>query len=685
MNYGGGVGKFVRAITKARLLATDLEGPSDTRQCKLVFEQFFDLGGFIPAAVINKQLPKSLAVMKALTDSFQRDDEIDQAALASLADIIRSDDTQTYTRDELKAIEEGKKFFDKAIKESANVEPLESPDPMVEMKAVHVDRESLVTGLTTTIVDATVEECAAREFTGTYSRSYQRLAQGRGITEWHNVFINDHSLYWFTTRDLKVPIPGFLEREFRTKVIWHKDDKGRVLLDFADTTERDHSYQVKSKRSVRGSVRTVWSFEQLPPVGGISQTKVFFTTRVNLGGAIPSSVMNTLASKLLSAASDLRKKFDRSREIDAYNRLQIVDKMKNLAVDSYNNFDENFKDLQGMQEVHTAFPLSSTWVKVEGRGKGWGKMTVSVPIDLENVAAFFWDFESRVHEATTGDVERVVELREGDWKMTASRVQKVKSEHHVTHRLRRFLNVVRLRKVDTDTIVITMDPLSQQQGRPWKGSSREVEGTEEGAMRLTRLGEEKTKVEFVTKLKLGGSVSDVTTRIALERHLDEAADAERYFIDAIPLQDMTKEEGEDLGMDLVWEGGRIGGGNLRKDKMRHVEERCKESKALKAVVKRFPWFVTLLQRALSGEYTFNTSQNTKLECVTEKEARIIGRNLMPCLKSRKMATAGVEQVRRSEQRSEWQGGLLFSYSVSHHFAPAFTLLLLVEVPKPGGR
>ena len=102
-------------------------------------------------------------------------------------------------------------------------------------------------------------------------------------------------------------------------------------------------------------------------------------------------------------------------------------------------------------------------------------------------------------------------------------------------------------------------------------------------------------------------------------------------------------------------------------------------------MKRFPWFVTLLQRALSGEYTFNTSQNTKLECVTEKEARIIGRNLMPCLKSRKMATAGVEQVRRSEQRSEWQGGLLFSYSVSHHFAPAFTLLLLVEVPKPGGR
>jgi hypothetical protein len=53
----------------------------------------------------------------------------------------------------------------------------------------------------------------------------------------------------------------------------------------------------------------------------------------------------------------------------------------------------------------------------------------------------------------------------------------------------------------------------------------------------------------------------------------------------------------------------------------------------------------LLKRARLCEYNFNSSVSTKLECVEEKEARVIGNNLMPCLKSRKVIHAGVDMWR----------------------------------------
>jgi hypothetical protein len=93
---------------------------------------------------------------------------------------------------------------------------------------------------------------------------------------------------------------------------------------------------------------------------------------------------------------------------------------------------------------------------------------------------------------------------------------------------------------------------------------------------------------------------------------------------------------------LVWDGGQLGGAHSRKDRERHVEEVCNENVALREVVKKYPWFVTLLKRARLCEFSSNSSMSTKLECVEEKEARVIGNNLMPCLKSRKVIKAGVD-------------------------------------------
>jgi hypothetical protein len=250
---------------------------------------------------------------------------------------------------------------------------------------------------------------------------------------------------------------------------------------------------------------------------------------------------------------------------------------------------------------------------------------------LEEAAAFFWDFESRVHQETTGDVERVIEEKKGAWEVVVRRRQKLKSVHGGIHRDREFLNVMKLHKMDENTIVITMEPI-EKEGERMDAVRNTLKSTAERAseevdIRFTRRGETATKVEFVTRLEFGKSVSAGATRLSLERHLDEAAEAERYFIDLVPLMEMSMQVGEALGADLVWDGGQLGGAHSRKDRERHVEEVCNENVALREVVKKYPWFVTLLKRARLCEFSSNSSVSTKLECVEEKEARVIGNNL----------------------------------------------------------
>jgi len=258
-------------------------------------------------------------------------------------------------------------------------------DPKVNLKLVHLDGESLVTGVVTTVVDTSVEECAANEFCSLYSRKFKRSARDRGITDFTVKCINDHSLYYLTTRNLGVLIPGFAEREFRLKATWKKDDLGNALVYFEDTSECDITHPVKSK-SVVTSVQTFWFFEPLPSIGGVPQTKVTLTSKVNLRGAIPSRIMNALAPRFASTVSDLRKKFDRNRSIDTAN-----------SFDKYNE-SHDFKLLKSpdsrvvMKAVH-----------LDGESLVTGIATAMLDASAEDCAAYEFCIDSREMDRTARD------------------------------------------------------------------------------------------------------------------------------------------------------------------------------------------------------------------------------------------------------------------------------------------
>jgi hypothetical protein len=670
IDYGGGLGKLVRGTSAGLVLLENTSSVGSLPQCNILLQQSTNAGGKVPIYFINRNAAKQLGVIKMLSDTFRQDEEVDEAVLASLANIIKNE-PQDYSDEEKAAIRKGRDLYMKC-KESVRTYALKSRDEKVKMKGVRVDGESLGSGVATTIVDASLEECTAHEISRLNSRAKMNNLTKLGIVELTVEKVNGHSLYFFTTRDLG--IPGFALREFRTKITWQKvtlEGRDTIWIDLKSTEDLQKKHPVK-RGNIVASIHTFWVFEELKCKGKVPQTKVTLQSHVNLHSPIPTAIMNGLGAGVLTSASALRKKFDKSREIDSESRLELVEKINDLEVIGNEKLNSKFVDVEGKQKVEGAFPLSDTWIKVERKGEGWGKTTMTVRAGLEEAAAYFWDFESRVHQETIGDVERVVEEKKGTWEVVVRRRQKLESKQGVKNIDREFWNVMKLHKMDENTIVIIMEPIMENMERSDAVSNTErsaaqslsgllrstaqsavsntqrstaQRASEEVAMMFTKRGEKTTKVEFVTKVELGSSVIVEATRSTLERYLDEAAEAQRYFIDLVPLMEMSKQAGEALGADLVWDGGQLGGAHLRKDRERHVEEVCKENVALREVVKKYPWFVTLLKRARLCEFSSNSSVSTKLVCVEEKEARVIGNNLMPCLKSRKVIKAGVDMWR----------------------------------------
>jgi hypothetical protein len=482
VDYVGNVGKLVRGITKALFIASNIKSTGDMPQCKIQLLQYADAGGYIPVTLINKKIPLGLQALYEISDALKKDELIDKAALASLANIIKNE-TQDYTDKEKDAIRKGKEFYEKC-KVDESFDDLKSPDERVMMKLVHVDGESSGTGVATTVVDASVEECAAYEITSLNSRNEMKKAKMNGITTMKVVNVNPHTLYYITTRN--IGIPGFAPRDGRSKTTWFNQNDGKVIIDVADTDELQEDFPVKA-RNVLGKAHTVWVFEPLDSFGDVPQTSVTFTTKVELGGVFYSSVMNKIAPRFLGVVSDLRKKFDKSKEIATFKRQQIIAKFEEIVIEGAPGIESHFDEIDGAQEISSALS-GTTMIKAE-KGMGWGKTSITVRASHKEVAAFFWGLKSGVESQ------------------------------------------LKLHRVNNQKLVITIE--------------------HEGhltAVRFLEVGEKKTEVEMMTRHK---GLGKAASKKSVIKHLSMSTDATYYFDNLLMSTENEENDGRRFGEQLM--------------------------------------------------------------------------------------------------------------------------------------
>ena len=131
---------------------------------------------------------------------------------------------------------------------------------------------------------------------------------------------------------------------------------------------------------VQASATNTVKFEELPSTGGFPQTRVTYIARVDIAGAVPTFIMNQLTVGAASFMIAFRKKFDKTKDIDAPRRMQLVEKMKALKV-------------KGDTRLLPMFDMIHPTVGAEEGGKSWGMISVTLRIGFEEAAAYFWDVE----------------------------------------------------------------------------------------------------------------------------------------------------------------------------------------------------------------------------------------------------------------------------------------------------
>jgi len=275
--------------------------------------------------------------------------------------------------------------------------------------------------------------------------------------------------------------------------------------------------------------------------------------------------MNSLAKGYAKNMVSLRLKFDRSVEIDQLKRKAAAFEMATNLGSTGLAFptspsgsatpqgltQDGFVNLLGMEKIKGE-ANSDTFVKIEsGMGEGWGKTVVTVTADLEEAVAYFWDFTSRNLIQTSRDHERIVTQRKGNWEFSVRRTQQIESKRG-GFRTKVFHNTVKIRKLDDDTIIFNFEP-DHHDASEVTSKKRAEERT---SIRLTRMGDKgaksaSTKVEYVTRLLLGATVSNAATKLCIRKKLANATEAERHFNNLIPLGSMTRKAGEFLGADMM--------------------------------------------------------------------------------------------------------------------------------------
>jgi hypothetical protein len=244
----------------------------------------------------------------------KRDKEDDQAEIFLLADTMKNT-PQHYSKEEKEALAKGEKIYLDCIDSKHKTREIKSPDGKVEMKGVHLEGEKFTVGIATTAVDASLVECAAYEFQANYSRRWKKEAKDYGIFELQTKRESDHCHYYFTSRQVGSSV--IQSRQNRCRVIWEKKSNGTIIIDVADTDELLQEFPL-NPAFVRLVIYARWVFEALEPIGDIQQTKVTLLSKADLGGSIPSVIVNSLGYKFLMQLSTLREHFDKSREIEAY-------------------------------------------------------------------------------------------------------------------------------------------------------------------------------------------------------------------------------------------------------------------------------------------------------------------------------------------------------------------------------
>jgi len=613
--------RAVRGVSRALVRIT----PSRESQCKVTYIQYLDAGGAVPTWVVELKIPLALSAVIELRDEFQRDDEIDAMEWDELARVM-TEEKQVYSEYEDSLIQRVQDKL-RVIKEE-DFEEFESLDHLVKMgTTVEGDGRMIIRASAT--IDSSIEECAAWD---THKLSHKNRKGSTHLVR-NLVHDNGHSVVFHLVNDFR--LPGFAPREFVLRLLWKKLTANTVVVCYESIDEQNEA----NNKYVRASNSVYNEYKRLEPLGGVPQTRVTWTQRVELGGSVSRQIVNAFAPKQLMHLSRMRRRFDKSLEIDGLTRAQNVGLIAEHA-EQYSE-EENALLEEGKKHFFDFNEMKSKILKMESPlatgeiafkkkdSRAWGRATTTVRARPEEVLAFIWDTLRRSARSEE-DLEKSVEEHVNGHNMLVyikKRTPKIIADRDFLGR--------GVWKKEGDGFVYVTSP-EESDARPIMDNV--VRGKYPSVMRIKRKNSKETIISHVFQIDFGGSLPMWLTNSYVGGKAGDVTEIQEYFQALRKMEDYDSDDGKALGVRLMHPGGEKG-----KKPWQKVRDVVGTHLSLKELSLDYDWLVAFLEEVVRGRWVRSGSVSTKLECLSEKEARKIGRSLMPALKQRKTAEAGLHQ------------------------------------------
>ena len=375
--------KAVRGVTLALMRILPVE--NSPSQCRVTLFQYADAAGSIPTAIVNSKLSSTLDAVVEMRQEFQRDVEIDDAERADKAQVIR-DSPQTYTTEEEATIERVQSTLG-ALEEGA-FDELASPDHLLKMGKIFVEGDRRIICRVSVTVDSSIEECAAWD---TLKMSRENLTTSNSRQR-SLVSDNEHSAVFRFVKDFNVP--GFAPREWVLRMLWRKPTDDTVVVCYESIKGLNYT-SASGEKFVQASNMVYNVYKRLDPIGEMPQTHVTWTQRIEMKGYVPLSFVNTSLPKQLMHASMMRKRFDKSLEVDGAKRAQYVAMIaghEELYSDEEEKVlkegEKHFADFESMKikTLKMSSPLTTGEIAYKrGGSEAWGCASTIVHASAEEV------------------------------------------------------------------------------------------------------------------------------------------------------------------------------------------------------------------------------------------------------------------------------------------------------------
>ena len=383
------------------------------------------------------------------------------------------------------------------------------------------------------------------------------------------------------------------------------------------------------------------------------------THQVDLGGLIPKSVVNGQAANQLMCLSRMRKRFDKSLEIDGATRAQnvgfIVDHKEQYSEEENALLEEgekHFSDFQEMKAKSLKMASALTTAKIaykSGDRHAWGYSKTTVRARPEEVLAFLWDTMRRSAQRED-DLEKSVEEQVNGHNMllyNKKRTPKIISD-------RDFLGRIVWKKEGDGFLLVTSPvesearPITDSVGR--RGSRRRssvksvVRGEYLSAMRINRKIDKDTTLEYVIHPDAGGSIPSFVANRWMSKSVAKVTEIQEFFQAQRGLEEWDADDaraiGEAMCIKTKAETHLEKGENKQSARMREL---FKKYLSLSEMGRMYEFFESMITRVVENKLWTAGDVKSKLCSVSAKEGRKIGAGLAMALASNLTAEAAVDE------------------------------------------